>query len=164
MAIPPAYTIGALDPLRQMGIRLWAALGPWAPRRIAETDYFMRYINSYTPPTRWGWAATAPDFSAPEPILRGIPGGEPTGIQTVARTQSSNATRLTLQPPEEQAKAADPPIAQTTLPATIRPILKLLEELKNAGAADAPLVDTPMLQPKFAPGQLDTDEGAIVES
>ena len=28
VAIPPAYTLGALDPLKQMGVRLWTAFGP----------------------------------------------------------------------------------------------------------------------------------------
>ena len=65
VAIPPSYTIGAMCPLKRMGVRLWTALGPWAPRRLAATDYFMRYINCYPLPTGWDRAAEAPDFSAP---------------------------------------------------------------------------------------------------
>ena len=149
VAIPQSYAIGAMDPLKQMGIRLWTAFGPWAPRRLAAIDNSMRYSNSYPLPTGWDWAAKALDFSAPGPILRGIPGGEPIVIQTVAQTKASNVTRPMSQPPEKQKKSADPPVAQTTLAATIRPMLKLLEELKNAGTTTAPLVETPMLQPKL---------------
>ena len=109
----------------------------------------MRYINSHPLPTGWYWAAKALDFSAPEPIFRGIPGGDPIVIQTVAQTKASSVARPMLRPPEEQKKAVDPPIAQTTLPATIHPTLKLPEEQKNAGATTAPFVGAPTLQPKL---------------
>ena len=92
------------------------------------------------------------DFSAPEPILRGSPGGEPSVIRTINQTNAANASRPMLPPHEDPKKAADPPIAQTTLPATIHPTLKLLEEQKNAGATTAPLVDTPTLQPRLPLG------------
>ena len=61
VAIPPAYTLAALDPLKQLAIRLWTAFGPWAPRRLAAIDSLC-YINSYPLPTGWDWAAKALDF------------------------------------------------------------------------------------------------------
>ena len=56
-------------------------------------DYSMRYINSYPLPNGWDWAAKALDFPAPEPIIRGIPGGEPIVIQTIAQAKASNVAR-----------------------------------------------------------------------
>ena len=85
-----------MDPLKQMGIRLWTAFGAWAPRRLAAIDYSMRYINSYPLPTGWDWAAKALDFSAPEPIIRGIPGGATIVIRTIDQTNAANATRQML--------------------------------------------------------------------
>ena len=84
VAIPPAYPLGPLDPLKRMGIRLWAEFGPWASRRLAAIEYTMRYIKCYPPPTGWDWAAKALDFSAPGPIIRGVPGGEPVVVSTIA--------------------------------------------------------------------------------
>ena len=51
VAVPPAHTLGPLDPLEQMGVRLWTAWGPWAPRRLAAIDCSMHYITSYPLPT-----------------------------------------------------------------------------------------------------------------
>ena len=65
VAIPQSYTIGAMGPLKQMGIRVWPAFGPWAPRRLAAIDYSMRYINRYPLPTGWDLAAESLDSQAP---------------------------------------------------------------------------------------------------
>ena len=34
-----SYLLGALGPRKQMEVRLWAAFGPWAPRRLAAIEY-----------------------------------------------------------------------------------------------------------------------------
>ena len=148
VAIPPAYRLRALGPLKRMGIRLWPAFGPWAPRRLAAIDYSMRYINSYPLPVGWDWAAKALDFPAPAPILRGVPGWEPIVIQTIAQTRPPNVARPTPPPPEAPKKAVVPTIAQTKFPATVPPTPKPLGGQKHAGAALAPLVGTQTLQPK----------------
>ena len=51
--------LGPIDGLKQTGIRLRAEFGPWAPRRLAATEYSVRYIDCYPPPTGWDWAAKA---------------------------------------------------------------------------------------------------------
>ena len=104
-----------------MGLRLWAAFGPWAPRRLAATDYSTRYINNYHLPTGWDWAAKALDFSAPAAIMRGIPGEEPIVIQTTALASAANANRASL----------PPPIAQTTSQAAILPEQKPNDQQKT---------------------------------
>ena len=60
VAIPQSYPHGVLDPLKQMRARLWAACGPWAPRRLAAIEYSLRYSNSYQLPTGWFQPAISP--------------------------------------------------------------------------------------------------------
>ena len=74
-----------MDGLKQTGIRLWAEFGPWAPRRLAATEYSMRYIDCRPLPTGWDWAAKALDFRAPDPPIRGVPGGEHVADPTIAQ-------------------------------------------------------------------------------
>ena len=90
VAMPPAYSLGLLDGLEQSGIRLWAEFGSWAPRRLAAMEYSMRYIDCHPLPTRWGWAAKAPDFKAPYLFLRRAPGSEPVAVPTIAHAKVRN--------------------------------------------------------------------------
>ena len=90
VAIPPSYSLGPHDGLTHTGILLWAEFGPWAPRRLAATEYSMRYIERYPVPAGWDWAAKALDFKAPDPFIRGAPGGEPGVISTIAQTEARN--------------------------------------------------------------------------
>ena len=62
VAITPPYSLAPLDGLKQMGIRLCAEFGPWAPRRLAAMEYAMRYIERCPLPKGWDWAAKALDF------------------------------------------------------------------------------------------------------
>ena len=110
VAIPQTYAIGAMGPLKQMGARLWAASGPWAPRRLAAIDYSMRYINNYPLPTGWDWAAKSLDIQAPEPIIRGTRGGEPIVIRAISQTNDAHVLRLKLPHPKEPKKVEEPPI------------------------------------------------------
>ena len=71
----------------------------------------MRCINCYPLPTDWDWAAKALDFSTPDPIIRGVPGGDPVVIQTIAQPEASNAT-LPILNYNEDAQKAEPAIAQ----------------------------------------------------
>ena len=144
MAIPKSYAIGAMDPLKQMGIRLWAAFGPWAPRRLAAIDYSMRYINNYPLPTGWDWAAKALDFSAPAAITRGIPGEEPIAIQTIALTNIANANRPMLPPPADPQNTAVQPIAQTTSRNVIPPEQKPSDKQKTEGNDPTPQLKLPL--------------------
>ena len=58
-----------------------------------------------------------------------------------------------LPPAKEQKQAVVPTIAQTNSPTRVHPMLKPLEEQKNAGAAPAQLAGTPTLQPKHQDNQ-----------
>ena len=84
VAIPPPYPLGPYGGLKHTGIRLRAEFDPWAPRRPAATEYSMRYIDCYPLPAGRDWAAKAFDFKAPGPCIRGVPGGEPVVIPTIA--------------------------------------------------------------------------------
>ena len=108
VSISPSYTIGVAGPMKQMGVRLWSAFGPWAPRSLAAIDYSTVCINSYPLPRRWDWSATALDVSAPEPMLRGFHGGEPIVIQTIAQTNAANAVCPML-PPPPKGRSKQPP-------------------------------------------------------
>ena len=65
----------------------------------------MRHTNSHPLPAGWDWAAKALDFSAPEPIIREIPGGEAVVVQTILRTKASNAAPPMLTLPMEPRSA-----------------------------------------------------------
>ena len=73
-----------MDGLKHTGFRLWAEFGPRAPRRLAAMEYSIRYIDCHPLPTGWGRAAKALDFKAPDPFIRGVPGGEPVVVPTSA--------------------------------------------------------------------------------
>ena len=119
-AISPACAMGASDPLKQTGVRLWAEFGPWPPRRLAAIEYSMRYINAYPLPAGWDWAAKAPDFSSPEPIIRGIPGSEPIAAQRVAKAKASDAALPMPTSPMEQ-RIAGAVHAQSAVNPTLQP-------------------------------------------
>ena len=110
VAIPQSYAIRAMDPSKHVGIRLWAAFRPWAPRRLAAIGYSMRYINSYPLPTGWDWAAKSLDIQAPEPIIRGTRGGEPIVIRAISQTHDAHVLRPKLPRPKEPKKVEEPPI------------------------------------------------------
>ena len=149
MATPPAYAVGELGPLKLMETCLWAAFGPWAPRRLAAIDYSMRYINNYPLPTGWDWAAKALDFSAPEPVIRGIPVGEPLVIRAIAHTHAANANRPMLPPPADTQNAADPLITQITSQAVIPPQQKPSDRKKTEGFIPTPTGNDPTSQLKL---------------
>ena len=114
----PAYARGALGPLKQTGIRLWAKFDSWAPRRLAAIEYTTRYINSFPPPAGWNRAAEALDFSVPAPIIRGIPVSGPVGVQTIAQTRASNAALPMLTFPME------PKSAEFTIQPAVNPTMQ----------------------------------------
>ena len=142
VAIPQPYTLGAVDPLKQMGIRLWSAFGPWAARRLAAIDYSMKYINCYPPPPGWDWAAKALDIQAPEPILRGIPGGGPIVIRTIAQTNNAKVLSQLLPHLKEPMKAKESPNVQ---PAPKEP-LKTSDEKRPDATSSATATPNPVLQ------------------
>ena len=90
VAISPPYSLGPLGGLKQTGIRLWAEFGPWAPRSLAAMEYPMLYIERYPLPTGWDWAAKSLDFNAPDPVIRGAPGGEPDVTPIIVHTKAQN--------------------------------------------------------------------------
>ena len=65
----------------------------------------MRFIECYPLPTGWDWAAKALDFKPPGPFIRGVPGGEPLVIPTIAETKARNIAPPTPGNDKEAQKA-----------------------------------------------------------
>ena len=69
----------------------------------------------YPLPTGWDWAAKVLDFKAPGPFIRGVPGGEPVAIPTIAQTRARDIAFPTPGNNKEVRKAI---IYRTTLDTT----------------------------------------------
>ena len=55
----------------------------------------VRYIDRFSLPTGRGWAAQALDFKASDSFIRGVPGGGPVVILTIAQSEAQNIAHTT---------------------------------------------------------------------
>ena len=88
VTLPGSYRLGPYDGLNHTGSHLWAEAGPWAPRRLAATDYVLRFNDRLPPPTGWDCAAKSLEFPAPEPLIRGGHRSAPWPIRTVEQERA----------------------------------------------------------------------------
>ena len=94
VAIPNSFALGGNGIRKQQTIDLWAAFGPWGPRRFVAMKYVYESNNREPLPTGWDWAANSLRIAFPPPLIRGMCAGSPTQIATVGEARKARRQRI----------------------------------------------------------------------